>query len=162
MATSAVRKLVTMPQLRIRNLRPNEVLPTFTAQTGFERLKVLPEWVWVAEDHGRVVAALFACNGHGMLILLRIVTTLYSPPGCLVPLLRQTFRDAKTRGLLGFVAQFDQEKPQEQRLLKIAVQAGAQFMPQNIVNAFASFARMGHIWRTEPSGTSRKPKRGKS
>jgi hypothetical protein len=148
-AATQKAKVIELPKIRVRNLYKGERLPKFTDLTGFENLAVIPEWVWVAEYYGRIVGAVFACNAHGLLILLRIVTTTYAPAGCLVPLLRQTFRDAKSRGLIGFVAQFQEGKLNEERLLGICVRAGAAFLPQKVINAFGAFNKTLHIWPSQ-------------
>jgi hypothetical protein len=56
----------------VRNYKLGEELPE-QLKTGFEGGNCMPEWYWVVERDGRIVASLIAAPAHIVVILLRLV-----------------------------------------------------------------------------------------
>ena len=88
-----------------------------------------PDWVWVSYDgSGRVVGMLIAAPCHGLAFLWRIKILPGAPRWTLGSLLRRFFRDMRKRGVLGYIAFLDANRPEEQALLRIAFKAGGMYV----------------------------------
>lgn len=126
-----------------RLLRKGESLPS-SIVTGFEISGIYPDWCWVIEHDGKIVACCLAMAGHGICFLLRIVATPDAPNYWFVVLLRKVLLDCKTRGCLGFTVYFESPKEEnatltiEQRLARICVKLNCMLIPSSGVWALGS------------------------
>lgn len=117
----------------VRTLRRDEILPE-GLNTGFEKTGIYPDWCWVLEVDGKIVACALAMAGHGICFLLRIVATKEAPNYWFVVLLRRLLADCKKRGCRGFTVYFERPKEAhegltvEQKLAKISFKAGCQLI----------------------------------
>jgi hypothetical protein len=88
--------------ITVRNLREGESLPPHF-KTGYEKMPVMQEWVWLAEDEGVPVGALLAAPAHGVIFLMRIYTVDVVNTPAVRGLLRSCFVDCDKRGFKGFL-----------------------------------------------------------
>jgi hypothetical protein len=96
---------------------------------GFEWLKVDPEWQWVLVIDGKVMAQCLCAPIHGVLTIIRLKALPKLPPGSLLHFLRQIFRDADSRGMLGYVIFLSDQTAVERKLMRIVQRAGGTFIP---------------------------------
>lgn len=96
---------------------------------GLESYVIDPEWQWVVEQDGRIVAQVLACYAHGITILLRISATQDAPKSWAVVALRQVLRDCRERGCIGFLTMLEDNKKQEVKLMRIVQKIGGYVRP---------------------------------
>lgn len=112
--------------VRLRN--PGEKLPE-ALRTEFELCRIDPEWHWLVEHNGEVVASMLCANAHGMLLLLRMNAIAKAPKSWSLLALRRVLSDARERGCLGYLVMLEDSNPQEVKLMRIAMRAGAVAKP---------------------------------
>lgn len=108
------------PRIRVRNLRPGEVLPF---SHGCEQFPALdPVWCWVAEYQGRICGILIGAGVHGTFFLLRIVVPPGSPKTTVLVLLRHVRKAVLYRGMRAWTTFLSPtpELPNEERVLRLA------------------------------------------
>lgn len=96
---------------------------------GFEAWKIDPEWQWVLEADGKIVAQLLTANMHGMLYLLRITALPSAPNGWTVALLRHMLREGKRLGLIGYMVLLQDDSKACRRMMRIIHRAGGFLEP---------------------------------
>jgi hypothetical protein len=99
-----------------------ETLPD-ELKTGFE-VGNMPEWIWVAEREGKLVAMLIAAPAHIVAILLRILSTPDAELTDVRALLANAVRDMRERGFKGYVTWLNPERSNEAALLSIIQHTG--------------------------------------
>lgn len=119
-------------QLEIRNRgfvgRELEPLPS-SLMDGMEPYTIDPEWQWIVEYDGEIVAQILACYAHGVPLILRITATKNAPKSWAVVALRQMLRDCRERGCVGFMTMLEDSKPQEVKLMRIVQKLGGYVRP---------------------------------
>jgi hypothetical protein len=101
----------------IRHPQPGEVPAEL--MTGFEAWKIDLEWQWVVVHNDRIVAQILCSNMHGMLYMLRLTSTRDAPFGWALKLFRQVLRDARDRGLIGYLVLLQDSTREMRRLMTI-------------------------------------------
>jgi hypothetical protein len=114
--------------LKIRNLVKGEELPSSLA-AGFEKGNQ-PDWLWVAERDGKIVAILVAAPAHIVAILLRIASTDEAEPMDMRVLLVNAIKDIKARGFEGYVTWLNPDTGVEKKLHDIIMAGGGIQLPQ--------------------------------
>lgn len=108
-------------------------------ETGMENYPSLDmDWVWVAEENGKVVASLFAAPAHGTAILLRLNSKAKNPM-TVRALLNQVLWSLKERGYPMFISFLDATQVKELKLAKLVQHYGGQLI------AFSGFIACGEI-----------------
>lgn len=108
--------------MEVRNLRATDRFPlpeTFPHGWDFDR-----DWIWVAVEDDIVAGAILAGPMHGIVM----VQVVYIRPGfgfVLLRLLRTFLRDCAKRGFHAFMGYVNIAKPEQKKLLRIAVRAEA-------------------------------------
>jgi hypothetical protein len=98
------------------------------------------DWVWVAVADDRIIGFLAACACHGVALVVRIRMDENAPVSALIVLLRRFFRDARNRGLKGFIVFLDSKEPIEQRISFVMRRAfGGQSAMQHSLIISAGF-----------------------
>jgi hypothetical protein len=144
-ARKRVTPISAKRRITARHLRRGERLPdklNNLAGLNTEFIVIDPEWCWVAEFQGRIVAVLLGAPVHGMLFLMRIVAMPNCPSSTLVVLLRQVFRDAVEQGCVTFCTFLDAAREEENRLLKLALRCGAKTEATGGIWAFSTLANV--------------------
>lgn len=145
--------------MQVRNLRPGDALPTEQLSRdnlpfGLDNLPLDCEWTWVAIRDAQIIGILCAAPVLGLLWLLRISVTPDSPPAAPMLLLRRAFRDARRRGLLGYVTFLSDSAAAESKLMRIVQRAQGNLLPASGAWAFGTF---NETERHVQSGTRRRP-----
>lgn len=96
---------------------------------GLEAYRIDPDWQWVVEHDGKIVAQILACYAHGITILLRMSATKDAPKSWAVVALRQLLRDCRERGCIGFMTMLEDDKKQEVKLMRIVQKLGGYIRP---------------------------------
>jgi len=104
-------------QLEVRHPEADEV-PAALMQ-GFEAWKIDRDWQWILVSDGKVMAQLLTSNMHGMLYMMRLTALPEAPYGWALRLLRQAIRDARSRGLLGYIVLLQDSTPEQLCLMRI-------------------------------------------
>jgi hypothetical protein len=107
--------------LTFRVLRSSDPFPD-TLNTGYEKMPVMKNWVWVAEESDETVGILLAAPMHG-LVYLMVVRTKGDDGAIFLGLLRQCFKDCIERGFKAFWMHVDPTKV-ESRFIKIVRRMG--------------------------------------
>lgn len=106
-----------------RSLRSSDPFPD-TLATGFERMPVMKNWVWVAEEDGETLAVLMAAPMHGLVYLMVLRARDNCAEGILLGLLRRCIRDCKDRGFKAFWMHVNPTKRTEGRFIGIIRRMG--------------------------------------
>jgi hypothetical protein len=114
--------------LKIRNFVKGEELPSPLA-AGFEKGNQ-PEWIWLAERQGKIVAILVAAPAHIVAILLRLASTDDAEPMDVRILLVNAISEIKKRGFEGYVTWLSPETGVEKKLYDIIMAGGGIQLPQ--------------------------------
>jgi hypothetical protein len=114
--------------LEIRNRYPGEVIPTELME-NLGVMQIDPEWQWLAEYEGKIVGQILGVNAHGILMLLRITSTKDAPKSWAVLGLRKVLRDARERGLIGYLCFLDDREKQEVKLMGLVQRSGGVLLP---------------------------------
>ena len=108
---------------KVRTLRDSELMPEGFA-TGFEKMPVMREWCWIAEEDGKPVGILIAAPCHGIVYLMRLCTKDGHSADVFL-LLRHFFADTRARGFMGYMLHVDPTRPVESKLIGLCRKAGA-------------------------------------
>jgi hypothetical protein len=122
--------------VKIRNLILGEELPE-RLRTGYEKT-TMPEWFFVAERDGKVVAILITAPAHVFVILIRLLAVEGGHPMDVRSLLVDTMRTIKQRGYIGYVAWLDPKNPAEKCLMDIIEQSGGGQWERNQVACYGA------------------------
>jgi hypothetical protein len=112
----------------VRNFKLGEELPE-QLRTGFEGGNCMPEWYWVVERDGKIVASLIAAPAHIVVILLRLVATPDAEPFDVRSLLLRATIDIKARGYNGYMVWADPNRQNEKSLIDIVIASGGVQLP---------------------------------
>lgn len=128
-------------QLKVRNLAPDDQIPFSQLQRGgppigWEQLPLDPEWTWVSENSHGINGLLIAGYCFPFLLLLRIAVTSTAPPSTPLVLLRQALREARRRGLVGYLTFLEDSAAAEGKLMRIVQRADGEMLPASGVWAF--------------------------
>lgn len=107
----------------IRNMKVGEILPV-GLQTGFEKGKCDPEWMFIAERDGVAVALLVTAPAHIAVILLRLISTPEADVSDVRSLLVYVVKTIKERGYMGYMTWVDPTQETERTLIGIIKAAG--------------------------------------
>lgn len=108
-------------------------------ETGMENYPAMDQdWVWVAEENGKVVASLFAAPAHGTAILLRLNSKAKNPL-IVRRLLKEALQSMKERGYPMFISFLDATQVKELKLAQVIQRYGGQLI------AFSGFIACGRI-----------------
>jgi hypothetical protein len=114
--------------MKVRNFIFGEELPEML-RTGFEGGNCMPEWYWVVERDGKIVASLIAAPAHIVVILLRLVATPDAEPFDVRALLLRATIDIKARGYNGYMVWADPNRQNEKSLIDIVIASGGVQLP---------------------------------
>ena len=114
--------------LKIRNFVKGEELPD-SLKVGFENGNQ-PDWIWVAEREGKIVAILIAAPAHIVAILLRLASTDDAEPMDVRILLVNAVSEIKARGFEGYVTWLSPDSGVEKKLYDIIMAGGGIQLPQ--------------------------------
>lgn len=107
--------------------------------TGMDNYPALDhDWVWVAEEQGKIVASLFAAPAHGTAILLRLNSKAANPV-TVRRLLGEALQSMKERGYPMFISFLDATQVKELKLARMVQRYGGQLI------AFSGFIACGQI-----------------
>jgi hypothetical protein len=118
--------------MNIRNLQPGEAIPP-GLDTGFEKLRMMPDWVWIAENYGVPIGALIGAPCHQLAHLVRLCVRDDQHKTIVSGLLLRAFlRDVQKRGYLVYFAWLDPTNEIERRLVGLIRKSGGkqETMPQ--------------------------------
>lgn len=101
----------------IRNLQKGETVPD-ELKTGFE-VGDMPEWIWLVERDGEIVAMLITAPAHVVVILLRLMSTSKAHPLDIKFLLAKAGAEIKERGFKAYVTWLNPQRKAEESLLGI-------------------------------------------
>lgn len=114
----------------IRTLYPDEPLPE-SLFVGFKKLD--NDWVWVAENGGKIVGTLLGVPAHGLFLVLRIAGESDAPKTWALQILRRAFADVYVRGLTGFIAFIGTDTVSERKLFSISKRIGGVALDARIL-----------------------------
>jgi len=106
-----------------RSLRASDAFPD-ALDTGFERMPVMKNWVWVAEENGETLAVLLAAPMHGLVYMMVLRARENCANGILLGLFRQFFKDCVKRGYKGFWFHINPTKTIERRFIPMIRRMG--------------------------------------
>lgn len=110
-----------------RHLQQGEALPDGLMR-GLDQLGTLDTyWTWVVENEVGLIGVLVASPVYGMVLILKLNMHSQAPNTAIVLLLRKFLEEIKARSMKGYLVWFDQDRPEEKRLLTIAQKAGETF-----------------------------------
>lgn len=109
--------------ITVRTLGPKEAMPQHL-DTGFERMEVMNEFVWIAEQAGKIIGILMAAPCHGLIFFVRLRTEKGAPAMAVHLLFRKCINDCKQRGFKGYFVYVDPNIEAERRLIPICRRAG--------------------------------------
>jgi hypothetical protein len=113
----------------IRNLVKGETLPE-RLRTGFEGGNCMPEWIFLAEREGKLVAILVASPAHIVVMILRLIATEEAGPYDVRSLLLEFVETVKARGYGGYMTMVNPENEAEATLGRIIEQTGGLKIPK--------------------------------
>lgn len=96
--------------------------------TGFEKLPVMNEFVWVAEKNGKMTGILMVAPCHGIIFIVRLRTEFGAPPTTVHHLFRQCMRDCLERGYKGYFTYVDPSREAERKFISICQRAGGMLI----------------------------------
>lgn len=129
---AAAPKLVAKTQPKARLLRLGEPLPS---DLNIEFPSIDPTWTWIIEEDSIITAALIACPGPGMAILLKICSSPLASRKVHLKLLRRALLDMYNRGYHAYMVCLDKDRPMEAKLAKIAIRSGGLVIGKGIIIA---------------------------
>lgn len=129
---AALKQPLLTSQPKARLLRLGEPLPS---NLNIEFPSVDPIWTWVVEEDSIITAALIACPGPGMAILLKICSSPLASRKVHVKLLRRALVDMYNRGYHAYMVCLDKDRKMEAKLAKIAIRAGGLVIGKGIIIA---------------------------
>lgn len=103
--------------INVRNLRADEPHPEGFA-TGYENMPIDREWVWVAEQNGKIVGILLVGACHGMVYVMRLVTLKGTNPVVIRVLLDKSRKDCADRGFKGYFFHVDPTMKMDRKILR--------------------------------------------
>lgn len=112
----------------VRMREPSESIPE-ELMDGLEAYRIDPDWQWVVEYDGYIVAQVLGCYAHGIVILLRMSATKDAPKIWAVVALRQVLKDCRERGCIGFMTMLEDSKPLEVKLMRIVQKLNGYVKP---------------------------------
>lgn len=92
--------------------------------TGFEHMAVMKDFVWIAEQDGKVIGMLIAAPCHGLIFFVRIRTEANSPNMTVPLLFRKCVADCFARGFKGYFTYIDPARDAERKFIPICQKAG--------------------------------------
>lgn len=92
--------------------------------TGFEHMKVMNDFVWIAEQDGKVIAVLLASPCHGLIFFVRISAEKDAPSMAVPLLFRRCVQDCTKRGFTGYFTYVDPARTAERNFIPICRKAG--------------------------------------
>jgi len=126
---------------RVRQLSPTDTIPFSSLQRGgvpigWENLTLDPEWTWISENGSGITGLLICGYCFPFLLILRIAATPTASPATPLLLLRQAMRDARRRGLVGYLTFLSDSAAAEGALMRIVQRADGQILPSSGAWAF--------------------------
>jgi hypothetical protein len=109
--------------ITIRTLRNGEPMPTYL-DTGFEKMPVMNDFVWVAEESSRIIGILLASPCHGLIFFVRVRVEMNAPSMTLPLLFRHCVQDCNKRGFKGYFTYIDPSRESERSFIPICHKAG--------------------------------------
>lgn len=109
--------------ITVRTLKPGEAMPQHL-DTGFEKMAVMNDFVWVAEKGGKIIGILMAAPCHGVIFFVRVRVEKDAPTMTVALLFRKCVRDCKGRGFKGYFTYIDPSLETERRFIPICRKAG--------------------------------------
>ena len=130
-----------MQPVTVRLLRLDDEVPYASLQRGgiplgWEHIGLDPEWTWVAEHQGSIVGILVCGYIFPMLLLSRIAMAPSAPPATPLLLLRRAMRDARRRGLVGYLTFLSDSAAAEGQLMRIVQRTHGEMLPASGVWAW--------------------------
>ena len=117
--------------MNVRTLLASETFPE-GFNSGFEKMPIMKNWVWIAEEDGEVAAVLLGAPMHGLAYLMRLCVRDGAPESTAFRLLRRVMRDCSQRGYKGYLFHIDPTIETMRRLIPMCKRAGGVqlHMPQ--------------------------------
>ena len=107
-----------------RNLRENEAMPEGFA-TGFEKMPVMRDWVWIAESEGAAIGVMLAAPCHGLVYMVRLCVKDGANQAVATILIRACMAECSKRGFKGYFFHVDPMREIERNLIPICRKAKA-------------------------------------
>ncbi len=129
--------------ITVRTLKPDEPMPQHL-DTGFEQMPVMKDFVWIAEQEGKVIGALMASPCHGLVFFVRLRTEKDAPEMTVHLLFRKCIKDCRERGFAGYFTFIDPAREAERKLIPICHKAGGlqiESVQVGLVGSLAEAAR---------------------
>ncbi len=129
--------------ITVRTLKPDEPMPQHL-DTGFEQMPVMKDFVWIAEQEGKVIGALMASPCHGLIFLARLRLMKNAPLSTVTTMFRKCIRDCLDRGFKGYFTFIDPSREIERKMIPICMKAGGvqvQELQVGLVGSLGEAAR---------------------
>ncbi len=111
--------------ITLRTLRKYEAMPT-GMNTGYEKMPLQTDWVWVAEDDEIPVGVVMAAPCHGLVYVMRLCVRKGVNPHVALALLRACMKDSQNRGFRGFFFHIDPTNDVDRQIMTICRKTGAK------------------------------------
>ena len=109
--------------MNVRTLSAGEHIPE-GFNTGYEKMPVQGDWIWVAEKDGIATGVLMVAPCHGLIYLMRLCVKKGSPTIVAFLLLRECMRETRRRGFKGFFTHIDPTGEIDRRILQTCRKSG--------------------------------------
>jgi hypothetical protein len=109
-----------------RTLREGEAMPEGFS-TGYEKMPIMRDWVWIAED-GEPLGVLLAAPCHGLVYMMRLCVKDHNPMTAAL-MVRSCMKDCDKRGFRGYFFHVSTMSEAERALIPICRQVGAVQVP---------------------------------
>lgn len=116
-------EIASHAQIKVRTLAAGEAMPQHLG-TGFEKMAVMNDFVWVAELDGKIIGILMAAPCHGCIFFVRLRAETSAPPMTVPLLFRTCVRECHERGFKGYFTYVDPGRVVERRFIPICRKAG--------------------------------------
>lgn len=129
--------------ITVRTLRESENLPEGFA-TGYEKMPIMRDWAWIAED-GASVGVLLAAPCHGLVYMMRVCVKDGANPATALILMRECMKECNRRGFKGYFFHVSTMSQTERDLMPICRKAGAVQIPLPQVMIVGSVERAARV-----------------
>jgi len=114
--------------MTVRTLRACDDFPE-GFNTGYEKMPVMKNWVWVAESEGEVAGILMAAPMHGLVYLMRLCIRDGAEKTTAFLMLRTFMRETAKRGFKGYWMHIDPTGEVDRKMIPLVKRAkGFQLM----------------------------------
>jgi hypothetical protein len=126
--------------ISIRTLRPEEAMPQHLG-TGYESMPVMNEFVWIAEQYGKIIGIMLGAPCHGLVFIVRVCVERDAPSKTVHLLFRHFVQDCEKKGLRGYFTFIDPSLEVERKFIPICHKAGGMQVPMLQVGLVGSIEK---------------------